>query len=327
MPELARMTTEGTANPVWSYSWSSLWLCSLSQWSARLMMIVSAVFQRWTSTVWSWRESPSKAKDVRSPSRRGCSAGYPWKCWTRWRSEYERVQVCVRRSRENECFSNSSLSLSQTQLWEADPDPDSGHTGHHVGTRPHRHRQNRKREDHRLPAAHVSPHIRPAAARRGRRAHLWVSSWSSVLTSSAVRGSRCVTSVFLSVSRDHDPDARAGAADHQRVQEVLQVSGSACGVRVRRHRHQRAGLWVRSASFHLIRRICSNRAFVPQIAELKRGAEIIVCTPGRMIDMLGANNGKCVQQVCSTHAFVSYSFLFSAKERSGFSSASVAQGY
>ncbi|XP_023022065.1 pre-mRNA processing factor 5 [Leptinotarsa decemlineata] len=29
-----------------------------------------------------------------------------------------------------------------------------------------------------------------------------------------------------------------------------------------------------------------------QIAELKRGAEIIVCTPGRMIDMLVANSGK-----------------------------------
>uniref|UniRef100_A0AAY5EIZ7 Probable ATP-dependent RNA helicase DDX46 n=1 Tax=Electrophorus electricus TaxID=8005 RepID=A0AAY5EIZ7_ELEEL len=29
-----------------------------------------------------------------------------------------------------------------------------------------------------------------------------------------------------------------------------------------------------------------------QIAELKRGAEIIVCTPGRMIDMLGANSGR-----------------------------------
>ena len=29
-----------------------------------------------------------------------------------------------------------------------------------------------------------------------------------------------------------------------------------------------------------------------QIAELKKGAEIIVCTPGRMIDMLSANNGK-----------------------------------
>jgi ATP-dependent RNA helicase DDX46/PRP5 len=29
-----------------------------------------------------------------------------------------------------------------------------------------------------------------------------------------------------------------------------------------------------------------------QIAELKRGAEIIVCTPGRMIDMLIANNGR-----------------------------------
>ncbi|KAK9686095.1 Helicase conserved C-terminal domain [Popillia japonica] len=29
-----------------------------------------------------------------------------------------------------------------------------------------------------------------------------------------------------------------------------------------------------------------------QIAELKRGAEVIVCTPGRMIDMLAANSGK-----------------------------------
>jgi len=29
-----------------------------------------------------------------------------------------------------------------------------------------------------------------------------------------------------------------------------------------------------------------------QIAELKRGCEIIVCTPGRMIDMLAANNGE-----------------------------------
>ena len=29
-----------------------------------------------------------------------------------------------------------------------------------------------------------------------------------------------------------------------------------------------------------------------QIAELKRGTEIIVCTPGRMIDMLAATNGK-----------------------------------
>ena len=29
-----------------------------------------------------------------------------------------------------------------------------------------------------------------------------------------------------------------------------------------------------------------------QIAELKRGAEIVVCTPGRMIDMMAANNGR-----------------------------------
>lgn len=29
-----------------------------------------------------------------------------------------------------------------------------------------------------------------------------------------------------------------------------------------------------------------------QISELKRGCEIIVCTPGRMIDMLSANSGE-----------------------------------
>jgi ATP-dependent RNA helicase DDX46/PRP5 len=29
-----------------------------------------------------------------------------------------------------------------------------------------------------------------------------------------------------------------------------------------------------------------------QIAELKKGAEVVVCTPGRMIDMLAANNGN-----------------------------------
>jgi hypothetical protein len=35
-----------------------------------------------------------------------------------------------------------------------------------------------------------------------------------------------------------------------------------------------------------------------QIAELKRGAEIIVCTPGRMIDLLAANSGgSCLHSV------------------------------
>ena len=34
------------------------------------------------------------------------------------------------------------------------------------------------------------------------------------------------------------------------------------------------------------------RLILPQIAELKRGAEMIVCTPGRMIDMLAANSGR-----------------------------------
>ncbi|CAH2231608.1 jg14330 [Pararge aegeria aegeria] len=35
-----------------------------------------------------------------------------------------------------------------------------------------------------------------------------------------------------------------------------------------------------------------RKAFYTEIAELKRGAEMIVCTPGRMIDMLAANSGR-----------------------------------
>ena len=47
-------------------------------------------------------------------------------------------------------------------------------------------------------------------------------------------------------------------------------------------------------SMHLKR--CANRARSKGM-ELKRGAEIIVCTPGRMIEMLAANSGK----VTNTH--------------------------
>ncbi|CAG0916395.1 unnamed protein product [Notodromas monacha] len=43
-----------------------------------------------------------------------------------------------------------------------------------------------------------------------------------------------------------------------------------------------------------IRAVCvyGGTGISEQIAELKRGAEVIVCTPGRMIDMLAANNGR-----------------------------------
>jgi len=42
-----------------------------------------------------------------------------------------------------------------------------------------------------------------------------------------------------------------------------------------------------------IRVVCvyGGVAISEQIAELKKGAEVVVCTPGRMIDMLAANNG------------------------------------
>ncbi|KAG8033832.1 hypothetical protein G9C98_008313 [Cotesia typhae] len=43
-----------------------------------------------------------------------------------------------------------------------------------------------------------------------------------------------------------------------------------------------------------LRHVCvyGGTGISEQIAELKRGAEIIVCTPGRMIDMLAANSGR-----------------------------------
>jgi len=33
-------------------------------------------------------------------------------------------------------------------------------------------------------------------------------------------------------------------------------------------------------------------AIKDQIADVKRGAEIVICTPGRMIELLSANSGK-----------------------------------
>lgn len=44
---------------------------------------------------------------------------------------------------------------------------------------------------------------------------------------------------------------------------------------------------------HNLRAVCvyGGTGISEQIAELKRGCEIIVCTPGRMIDMLTANSG------------------------------------
>lgn len=43
-----------------------------------------------------------------------------------------------------------------------------------------------------------------------------------------------------------------------------------------------------------IRSVCcyGGAPIKDQIAELKRGAEVVICTPGRMIDLLCANNGR-----------------------------------
>ena len=40
-----------------------------------------------------------------------------------------------------------------------------------------------------------------------------------------------------------------------------------------------------------------------QIADLKREAEFIICTPGRMIDMLAANSGRVTNIKCVTYIF------------------------
>ncbi|CCJ29345.1 unnamed protein product, partial [Pneumocystis jirovecii] len=45
---------------------------------------------------------------------------------------------------------------------------------------------------------------------------------------------------------------------------------------------------------HFLKAVCAygGSPIKDQIAELKRGAEIVVCTPGRIIDLLGANQGR-----------------------------------
>lgn len=49
--------------------------------------------------------------------------------------------------------------------------------------------------------------------------------------------------------------------------------------------------FTKSLSLHAVC-VYGGTGISEQIAELKRGAEVIVCTPGRMIDMLAANSGK-----------------------------------
>ena len=57
-----------------------------------------------------------------------------------------------------------------------------------------------------------------------------------------------------------------------------------------------------------IRAVCvyGGTGISEQIAELKRGAEIIVCTPGRMIDMLAANSGKLKNSFDRLEGFIFY---------------------
>jgi ATP-dependent RNA helicase DDX46/PRP5 len=52
-----------------------------------------------------------------------------------------------------------------------------------------------------------------------------------------------------------------------------------------------ANKFARNLNLHVVC-VYGGVGISEQIAELKKGAEIVVCTPGRMIDMLAANNGK-----------------------------------
>lgn len=54
--------------------------------------------------------------------------------------------------------------------------------------------------------------------------------------------------------------------------------------------------FTKSLNLHVVC-VYGGTGISEQIAELKRGAEIIVCTPGRMIDMLAANSGKSFKLV------------------------------
>lgn len=56
--------------------------------------------------------------------------------------------------------------------------------------------------------------------------------------------------------------------------------------------------FTKSLNLHVVC-VYGGTGISEQIAELKRGAEIIVCTPGRMIDMLAANSGKSSGEIVS----------------------------
>lgn len=60
-----------------------------------------------------------------------------------------------------------------------------------------------------------------------------------------------------------------------------------------------------------IRAVCAygGAQIKDQIAELKRGAEIIICTPGRIIDLLCANNGRVTNLRRVTYHVLEYILL------------------
>ena len=57
--------------------------------------------------------------------------------------------------------------------------------------------------------------------------------------------------------------------------------------------HKECKPWLKALN---LRAVCAygGAPIKDQIAELKRGAEIVVCTPGRMIDLLAANQGRVI---------------------------------
>lgn len=84
---------------------------------------------------------------------------------------------------------------------------------------------------------------------------------------------------------------------HIRDQHELEEGDGPIAVIMAPTRELAMQTWKEANKFakqHGLRVVCvyGGVGISEQIADLKRGAEIIVCTPGRMIDMLAANSGK-----------------------------------
>lgn len=92
-----------------------------------------------------------------------------------------------------------------------------------------------------------------------------------------------------------------GGVEHAGGAQVCQGVRAPQRVCVRRHRHQRADCGTQGMAWSYITRPPGKKYVASVWHSVQRGAEIIVCTPGRMIDMLCANNGRVTNLVRITY--------------------------